>query len=194
MRKIAFLFFAFTLIFSVRSIAQSDFQKKNHFHDSKNSGIKLKLNSKGNTEFSNSFLETVLIVFPFNPIFQLQDKKFYAGITKEVSLMAYPYGRLAVEYSLIFRETRLNQFRASYNFDVGLETGDLFAFLLSVGGGYFTDFHDVGYFPQASLSLLLPLWDKMATVPYFKVRETFMTKDVPDIFDVSLGLSLYLVF
>ncbi|HMS66439.1 MAG TPA: hypothetical protein PKD83_14440 [Ignavibacteria bacterium] len=194
MKKIVFLFVTFVMLNSINSFAQSDFHFKLNSDELINPYQKLHFHSKEKSEFSNGFLEAVLIVFPFNPIFQLQNKRFYAGITKEVSLMAYPYGRLAVEYSLIFRETRLNQFRASYNFDFGLESGDLYAFLFSIGGGYFTDFHDVGYFPQASVSLILPFGDNLATVPYFKVRETFMTKGSPDIFDVSLGLGLYITF
>lgn len=180
------------ILISNQTLAQTILQEYKTQKYSVNSEEKLKLHSKENTESSNVFLKALLIAFPFNPIFQLQDKRFYAGITKEISLISYPYGRLAVEYSLIFRETRLNQVRASYNYDFGMESGDFYAFLISVGGGYFTDFYDVGYFPQVSASLLLPFSDKISTVPYLKIRETFMTKGSPDIFDISLGLGLYI--
>jgi two-component system alkaline phosphatase synthesis response regulator PhoP len=123
----------------------------------------------------------------------IENKKFYAGFTKEISYGKFPYGRLALEYSFIFRETRLNHLRASYNFDIPLETGDFFAFLISVGGGYFTDFDKEGYFPQASLSLLLPFSDEIGSMPYIKFRHTFMTdKSKSDISDFSLGLGLYI--
>lgn len=180
----------FILILAVMfSVAGKSFSQ-NHNH--LNSEIKLRLHKDKNKITSDGFTEILVAAFPLNPIFQLQDKRFYAGITKEISYGFYPYGRIAAEYSLIFRETKLNQLRASYNMDLPLESGDFYAFLLSVGAGYFTDFTDEGFFPQASLSLFLPVFDKIAVPLYFKVRETFMTKDKPDIFDVSFGLGLYL--
>ena len=155
------------------------------------SEFNLKFHSKENTAMSSGLLKAGLIVFPFNPVLLIENKKFYAGFTKEISYGKFPYGRLALEYSFIFRETRLNHLRASYNFDIPLETGDFFAFLISVGGGYFTDFDKEGYFPQASFSLLFPLTDNIATNPYFKLRHTFMKdKEESDISDVSFGFSL----
>lgn len=161
----------------------------------KSSEINLKLRSKENTGISNGLLKAGLILFPFNPILLTEDKKFYAGFTKEISYSKFPYGRIALEYSLIVRETKLNHLRASYNFDIPLETGDFFAFLISVGGGYFTDFDKEGYFPQASLSLLLPFSDEIGSMPYIKFRHTFMNdKSKSDISDFSLGLGLYISF
>ncbi len=161
--------------------------------DYKLSEFNLKFHSKENTAMSSGLLKAGLIVFPFNPIVLIEDKKFYAGFTKEISYGKFPYGRIALEYSLIIRETRLNHLRASYNFDIPLETGDFFAFLISVGGGYFTDFDKEGYFPQASLSLLLPFSDEIGSMPYIKFRHTFMTdKSKSDISDFSLGLGLYI--
>lgn len=192
-KLITFLIFLI-LSYSGNSIAQTILHDSYVLKNSFNFENNLKMNSVKKNESSESFLNTMVFLFPFNPIFQLQDKRFYAGITKEISLISYPYGRIAVEYSLIFRETRLNQIRASYNYDFGLESGDFFALLFSIGGGYFTDFHDVGYFPQASVSLLLPFSENISSVPYFKIRETFMTNGNPDIFDVSLGLGLYISF
>lgn len=194
MKKSFYFLIIFILSNSIYSIAQTNLQSISPPKSTTTFEKKLKLHSKENTEVSSGFLKALVYLFPFNPIFQFQDNKFYVGITKEISLIAYPYGRIAVEYSLIFRETRLNQVRASYNYDFGMESGDFFALLFSIGGGYFTDFYDVGYFPQAAVSLLLPFGDKITTVPYFKIRETFMTKGSPDIFDISLGLGLYFSF
>ena len=134
-------------------------------------------------------------MFPINPILLLEDKKFYVGITKEFSFGIFPYGRIAAEYSLIFRNTRLNQLRFSYNFDIPVEAGDLAAFFLTVGAGYFTDFYKEGYFPQASFSLLIPVDDNIGISTYFKIRNTFMTeKEESDIFDISLGLATVFYF
>lgn len=135
--------------------------------------------------------EVALAVFPLNPILMIEGKKFYAGITKEIALGFFPYGRVATEYSLIFRETRVNHLRFSYNYDFPIEVGDFAAFMISVGGGYFTDFNKQGYFPQASFSLLIAFTDNLATNPYFKLRHTFMKdKEESDISDVSFGFSL----
>jgi hypothetical protein len=135
--------------------------------------------------------EVALAVFPLNPILMIEGEKFYAGITKEIAIGFFPYGRIAAEYSLIFRETRVNHLRFSYNYDFPVEVGDFAAFMISVGGGYFTDFDKEGYFPQASLSLLFPLTDNISTNPYFKLRRTFMKdKEESDISDVSFGFSL----
>ncbi|MBL8007221.1 MAG: hypothetical protein JNJ56_06790 [Ignavibacteria bacterium] len=186
MKKNYFLILNIALIFAVSGNTFPQHQ------NILNPELKLKLHQDKSNNASNDFIETLLIVFPLNPVFQLQDKRFYAGITKEISFGFYPYGRIAAEYSLIFRKTRLNQLRASYNLDLPLESGDFYAFLLSVGAGYFTDFTDEGFFPQASLNLFLPVFDEIAVPLYFKIRETFMTKDKPDIFDISFGFGLYL--
>ncbi len=130
------------------------------------------------------------VVFPLNPIFLIENKRFYAGITKEFSIGKFPFGRFATEYSLIFRETRVNHLRFSYNFDIPLEAGDFAAVLISAGGGYFTDFDKKGYFPQLSFGLLLPATEIISVSLYFKTRYTFMDdKSKSDIFDISLGFS-----
>lgn len=151
-----------------------------------------------NTVKENSTLNTlelVSILFPVNPILLIENKKFYVGITKEFSLIFYPIGRLAAEYSLIFRKTDLNQLRFSYNFDIPLETADFAAFLLSLGGGYFTDFKKYGFFPQVSVNLMVPTSDNIAVNAYFKIRDTFVNEDMgSDIFDVSFGLGTYFGF
>lgn len=142
---------------------------------------------------SASFGEIALILFPVNPVLLIENEKFYVGITKEISLGAYPYGRVAAEYSLIFRDTRLNHLRFSYNYDFALEARDLGAVLLSVGGGYFTDFSKEGYFPQVSFGLLFPVFENVAANPYLKLRHTFMTDaNESDISDLSLGFGLYI--
>lgn len=155
----------------------------------------LTMNSKDKSIAGSTanFGEVALAVFPLNPILMIEGEKFYVGITKEIALSFFPYGRVATEYSLIFRETKVNHLRFSYNFDFPIEVGDFAAFMVSLGGGYFTDFDKEGYFPQASFSLLFPLTDNIATNPYFKLRHTFMNgTDKSDISDLSFGFSLYI--
>lgn len=150
---------------------------------------------KSESNISYNSAKTLAILFPFNPIFLIENKKFYAGITKEISVGKFPFGRLAAEYSLIFRKTHLNQLRFSYNLDIPLESSDLVVLMLSVGCGYFTDFSKEGYFPQASLGMLIPFDDAAGINTYLKFRNTFVTDDnESDIFDFSfgLGVSVYL--
>lgn len=148
-----------------------------------------------NINSSQSILGAASILFPLNPIFVFEDKKFYFGLTKEFSIGKIPYGRIAAEYSVIFRETHLNHLRFSYNYDFLVETGDIAAILISVGGGYFTDFDKQGYFPQASFSIMIPAVENVGIMAYIKFRNTIMTKkEQPDIFDVSLGLATAFYF
>lgn len=135
--------------------------------------------------------EVGLALFPFNPLFMIEGDKFYFGFTKEVSMSFFPYGRVSGEYSFIFRETKVNHLRISYNYDIPVVSSDYAAVLLSLGGGYFTDFDKEGYFPQAKLELILPITDNVIAGPYFKLRYTIMTKEEEsNIADASLGLSL----
>ncbi len=150
---------------------------------------------RSSTLAAESIGEVALALFPLNPILMIEGDKFYAGITKEVSFGSYPYGRIAAEYSLIFRETRVNHLRFSYNYDIAIEARDFAAFFLTLGGGYFTDFNKEGYFPQLSFSMLIAFTDNIGTNPYIKLRHTFMTdSEESDISDLSLGLSLYVSF
>ena len=158
-----------------------------------NPDISLKLNDKNTTGKTQGFYKTGLALFPLNPILLIENKKFYVGITKEISFGFFPYGRIAAEYSLIFRETRVNHVRFSYDYDFPIEVSDFAAIMITAGGGYFTDFNKFGYFPQISFAILFPLSDNIATNPYIKFRHTFMDdKNESDISDMSFGLGLYL--
>lgn len=152
---------------------------------------KMKLNDKQIVTESLSFSEVALALFPLNPILMIDNGKFYAGITKEISLGFIPYGRISAEYSLVFREKYLNQLRFSYNYDFVIEAGDFAAVLLTAGGGYFTDFNKDGYFPQTSLAILFPITDDIATNPYIKFRYAFVNDNKGDVYDLSFGLGLY---
>lgn len=177
-------------IFYGRAVRSQDYKSSVTF----NKQLNLKNISKQNSSSFTAF-KIGSMLFPFNPIFLVENKKFYVGITKEISLGKFPYGRIAFEYSLIFRETHLNQIRASYNFDFPLESGDLAAVLVSPGVGYFTDFSKEGFFPQVSFNLLIPLDDHIGINTYVKFRNTFMIeKNESDIFDFSLGVGTVFYF
>lgn len=177
----------FTLLFFLNSMSlfsqEKDIEIKPEFPKS--------LSDISGSSFSFNTSKTLAVLFPLNPIFLVENKKFYVGITKEVSIGKFPYGRLAAEYSLIFRETHLNQLRFSCNFDIPLETSDFAVFILSFGGGYFTDFSKQGYFPQTSLNLIIPFDNVVGIGAYLKFRNTFVNdENESDIFDFSLGLAV----
>lgn len=127
-----------------------------------------------------------------NPMLVIEDKKPYFALTKEISIAYYPLGRLAFEYSYVFRSANTSHLRASYNYDIVLEAGDFAAFILSPGAGYFTDTQNKGWFGQASFGVILPIGIAV-TYPYIRYRHTFI-QDKPagktDIDDLSLGMGV----
>ena len=48
------------------------------------------LNDRSESGFSFNTAKTIALLFPFNPIFLIENKKFYVGITKEISLGKFP--------------------------------------------------------------------------------------------------------
>lgn len=126
-----------------------------------------------------------------NPMLVIEDKKAYFGLTKEISFGYYPYGRLAFEYSYIFRDRNTSHLRFSYNYDIILEAGDFAAFNLVPGAGYFTDTKNKGWFGHVSFGLILPVFVS-AMNAYIRYRHTFIQNKPAgktDIDDISLGLS-----
>lgn len=157
----------------------------------------LSLNNISPSERSmgGSNLRIVSMIFPFNPIIAVEDGKVYFGFTKEVIAGIIGYGHIASEYSYLFRSKNNSHLRFSYNYDIVTESGDLGGFLISAGGGYFTDFNKKGIFPQISFNALMPVGDDAAVMPYVKVRYTFMTDKIQsNIFDFSLGLKTAFYF
>ena len=78
--------------------------------------------------------------------------------------------------------------RAFADLLIPIETTDYFAFLAGAGAGYFTDTKKSGIFPQASISLFVPLTEGTALKIYVKGRNTFMLKkEESNIFDISIG-------
>lgn len=140
-------------------------------------------------------LRIVSMIFPINPIIAVEDGKVYFGFTKEVIAGIIGYGHIAAEYSYLFRSANNSHLRFSYNYDIVTESGDLGGFLISAGGGFFSDFNKKGIFPQVSFNALIPVSDDAAVMPYIKVRYTFMTDKIQsNIFDFSLGLKTAFYF
>lgn len=153
------------------------------------------------TEKSNipSGILIPLIFFSFiNPMLVIENKKAYFGLTKEVSAGIYPFGRLAFEYSYIFRDYSASHLRLSYNYDIVAGSGDFMAGLISPGVGYFTDTHNSGVFGQLTFSLLFPVHitgESSGLSPYFRIRDTYVTDGIKhNIFDISLGMSFVLSY
>lgn len=168
-----------------------------------NSGIMYGANSTGFHGTSTSGLSPAIytagiIFIVVNPMAVFENKKIYFGLTKEVSLGKYPYGRFAFEYTYVFRAERNSQIRLSYNLDYFIETGNFYAFFLSGGVGYFTDTKYSGVFPQVSFGALLPIPIANITsglYPYIKARHTFVKgTENSNITDISLGVGFLLYY
>src|SRR5438132_116519 len=63
------------------------------------------------------FIYAGLGFFLINPEIVIENKKAYFGLTKEISTGYYPFGRIAFEYTHIFRSYSQNHLRLSYNLD-----------------------------------------------------------------------------
>ncbi len=126
-----------------------------------------------------------------NPMLVIEDKKVFFGLTKEVSIGKFPYGRLAFEYSYIFRSYNTSHLRLSYNYDIILDIGQFVGFVATPGVGYFTDTKNNGWFIHGSFGAILPTGNYFAFNPYLRYRHTFI-KDISksNINDVSLGVGL----
>jgi hypothetical protein len=196
-------FFLFIIItcFSVNSYSQADITKFESLklHLEKPPAQK-KFYSNQNTSASllPISIGIAAVLYLINPILIYEDKKLYAGLTKELSLGWGKLGehRTAFEYSLIIGGRIRHFIRFSYKYDFLLNkdiqpshmlqgTG-----VLSFGGGYFTDFDGNGLFPEITWGYSLRN-HKLLFYPHVKLRHTFMLKkDKSDITDISFGLMI----
>jgi hypothetical protein len=138
-------------------------------------------------------------VYLLNPIAEYTDKKFYLGITKELSVGWGKLGeyRMAFEYSMIFAGNIKHYVRLSGKYDILLADGIQPSHMLqgtgvvSAGGGYFTDFQGLGgIFPELTYGYSIRN-HKLLFYPHVKIRHTFMfNKDRSDITDISFGIIL----
>ena len=139
-----------------------------------------------------------VLMYVINPIVLYDNKKVYAGITKEFSVGFGKLGehRFGIEYSFIFAGNISNHLRFSYKYDLLLKdnikpshslqgTG-----VISIGGGYFTDFSKHGFFPELTFGYSLRN-HKILIFPNVKIRHTFMFRKADsDITDFSFGIIL----
>jgi hypothetical protein len=137
-------------------------------------------------------------VYLLNPMVEYTDRKVYAGLTKEISIGFGQLGqhRTAFEYSMVFGGTIRHYIRLSYKYDIlladGIEPSHMLqgTSVVSVGGGYFTDFKGKGVFPEITYGYSIRN-HKLLFYPHVKLRYTYMlTKDKPSITDISFGIIL----
>ena len=148
--------------------------------------------SASSDKMLGSLTYVAIAAFVINPMLVLENKKVYFALTKEISVGKYPYGRLGFEYSFIFRDSLKSHMRISYNYDVILEAGDFFVFVLTPGTGYFTDTKNNGWFGHTSFGVLFAT-ENFGVNPYFRYRFTYITDKKPNksnIHDISLGMGI----
>jgi hypothetical protein len=148
---------------------------------------------------TESFLPISLVAasifYLINPEIMYENKKLYAGITKEFSIGFGKLGehRFAAEYSLILGGNIRNHLRFSYKYDLLLKniepshnvqgTG-----VVSFGAGYFTDFGSKGVYPEITYGYSLRN-HKLLIYPHVKLRHTFMfDRTKSDNTDLSFGI------
>jgi hypothetical protein len=158
------------------------------------------LNKENATTSTSSFTTVSIglgtILYLINPIILYENKKIYAGITKELSVGFGKFGehRFAFEYSFVFAGNISHHIRFSYKYDLLLKekiepshtlqgTG-----VLSLGAGYFTNFNKQGFFPELTYGYSIRN-HKILIYPHIKIRHTFMfRKQDSDITDISFGI------
>jgi hypothetical protein len=150
------------------------------------------------TSSSGLYIGALAFLYLLNPIVLYEDKKFYAGITKELSVGFGKLGqhRFAFEYSFIFSGNISNHIRLSYKYDLLLKdkiepSNNLQGTsALAIGGGYFTNFDKQGIFPELTFGYSLRN-HKLLIFPHIKIRHTFMfKKQDTDNTDISFGIIL----
>jgi hypothetical protein len=138
------------------------------------------------------------VLYLINPILLYEDKKIYAGITKELSVGFGKFGehRAAFEYSFILTGNISHHIRFSYKYDLLLKSKIEPSHMLqgtpvvSLGAGYFTNFTKHGAFPELTFGYSLRN-HKLLIYPHIKIRHTFMFKSGDsDITDISFGIIL----
>lgn len=140
----------------------------------------------------NAFVLAIAI----NPVLVYENKKFYFGLTREVTLGFGKIAqyRLSAEYSFIFRPNMNHNIRISAKYDLLSRLSKSTWFpsrdAFSIGTGFFWDAGGNGIFPEITAGYRFDESD-IIIYPYAKLRHTFMlTKNKPDITDLSLGMIL----
>ncbi len=196
--KKTILLFLFIIFFLNNADAQINLKLSDSKTFCKKTGTLTFAGESKTGSMSAGFWTAGFLLLLVNPELVIENKKVYFGLTKEISVGKYPYGRLAFEYTYVFRSYSRNQLRFSYNEDFILPSkGDFFAVICSAGVGYFTDTENKGIFPQASIGAILPLPIGIfeGLYLYFKARHTFVKgTGNSNITDFSLGSSFFIYY
>lgn len=137
-------------------------------------------------------------IYLINPVLLYDDKKLYAGITKELSVGFGKFGehRVAFEYSFVLTGNISHHTRLSYKYDILLKDNLKPSHTLqttsvvSVGAGLFTNFSKQGIFPELTYGYSFRN-HRLLIYPHIKIRHTFMfRKQDTDITDISFGIIL----
>jgi hypothetical protein len=148
--------------------------------------------------FTTASIGVGAFLYLINPILLYEDKKIYAGITKELSVGFGKFGehRAAFEYSFVFTGNISHHIRFSYKYDLLLKSKIEPSHVLqgtavvSLGAGYFTNFTKHGAFPELTFGYSLRN-HKLLIYPHVKIRHTFMfNKGDGGITDLSFGIIL----
>ena len=139
----------------------------------------------------------LLLLYAINPIllYENGNSKGFWGFTKEVSLGFGDLGqyRTSLEYSFVDRGHDVNMLRAGLKYDILLKKNinrskDVKSSVITLGGGYYTDFDDSGFYPEISYGYSFRyMSDHVLVYPGIKFRYTFMN-DSPDLTDFSAGI------
>ncbi len=177
----------FAGIISLFTVIQFSYSQSNEiFHGYDTSELKY----SSRADFTNSFIWSSVLVI--SPTLILEDKKAYFGLSKELSIGKFPYGRAELDYTYIFRSKRTSAMHVSYNFDIPLNGNfpQPSLFMISPGGGYYTDFTRKGLFAQVAIGLWASTGfnDNISIHPNIKFRKVFMKDDNPGAFEISLGV------
>lgn len=175
------------VIISLFAIFQYSYsQNSNDLYE--NNASELKYHSK--TDFTNSFIWGSILVI--SPTLVLEDKKAYFGLSKELSIGRFPYGRAEFDYTYIFRSERSSVLNLSYNFDIPMNGNfsQPSLFMISPGGGYYTDFTQKGLFVQVAMGLWASTGfsDNISIHPNIKFRKKVFKDDFSGAFEISLGV------
>lgn len=175
------------VIISLFTVIHYSYSQNNEVFGSSNAS-ELKYTSK--TDFKNSFIWGSILVI--SPTLILEDKRAYFGLSKELSIGKFPYGRAEFDYTYIFRSGRTSAVHLSYNLDVpfNFNFSQPSLFMFSPGGGYYTDFTRKGYFAQVAIGLFASTGfsNAISIHPNIKFRKVFMKDNFPGAFELSIGV------
>jgi hypothetical protein len=165
--------------------------KDNSLHPKKNYFSK----TSGNAD-AYLFIGSI-VVLTLTPTVVYDDKKFYFGLGRELSLAFGKHGefRISGEYTYIFRSELKSYIRASFKYDIlsKLSRGEWIdeREFISIGAGYFTNTKNSGIAPEVSAGFRIGADGGIYLYPYAKLRHTFiLKKEIPDNTDFSIGLAI----